>query len=156
MIGNTTTPTPAATDEPLLSERDLSDAYTPEEYDAGQKNAANVAYLHMATAWVDRWKALGGDFGLEYNNGGQPKRLLRGMTMMLETWERTDKPRDDLPPHVKITEERHHDGAVKALEGMLELCPGLREAVREIGLREVYTNWAHGAQPTATTPESEA
>lgn len=115
-----------------------SDLYTREEYEAGRKGAENIAYLHMATAWIDRWKALGGDFNFRLDKEGQPCGLLRGMTCMFENIEPTDRDREDIPPH--------HDGAVKALEGLLELCPGLREGVREVAGKECFTRWARGQE----------
>jgi hypothetical protein len=120
--------------------------YTREEYEAGRASAEEIAYLHMARAWIDRWKALGGSFGMVYTPDGRPDSLLRSMTMALETWDRPDKGREDIPPHTWIIEDRHHDGAVKVLEGLLELTPGLREAVREIGGRETLARWAQGQE----------
>lgn len=118
-----------------------ADTFTREEYDADCTSAAEVAYLYMARAWVDRWKALGGDFGLSFNNDGTVRGVLRGMICGADLWAPTDQGREDIRPHTWLTREEHHDGAVKALEGLLELVPGLREAVREIAGREAYARF---------------
>lgn len=118
--------------------------YAREEYEAGRKSAEEIAYLWVACAWMDRWKALGGDVGLSFRPDGRVAGVHRGMTCMTELWapEAPDREREDLPPHTWLIEERHHDGAVKALEGLLELVPGLRAAVREIAGREAFQRFA--------------
>jgi hypothetical protein len=117
------------------------DTYTGEECEAGRKCAEEIAYLHVARAWADRWKALGGDFGLTYNNDGSVKGAHRGMICGADLWTPTDRGREDLRPHTWLTEDHHHEGAVKALEGLLELVPGLSDAVRHIASQEAYTRF---------------
>lgn len=118
--------------------------YTKEEYNAGCKGAAEIAMLYVARAWVDRWKALGGNFDLRLNQYGQPVSLSRGMICDPDIWTRIDQDREDLPPHVRLIKDHQHEGAVKALEGLLEITPGLKEAVKEVGGREALTRWARG------------
>lgn len=95
----------------------------------------------VAEAWVDRWRALGGDFGA-VRRPGEPATATRGMLMALEYWKPTDRDNPRLAPHAWLTEKKHHAGAVKALEGMLELVPDLQDAVFDLvaptipGLRE--------------------
>jgi len=97
---------------------------------AGYESGHEIAILRIARAWIDRWEALGGNFGLMYNRDGTPKSVLRGMLMAQELWTKPDEGRADLPPHTWLTDwERQHDGAVKVLEGLLVLVPGLRDAV---------------------------
>jgi hypothetical protein len=87
----------------------------------------------MARAWVDRWRALGGDFGFIYNREGLIEGVTRGMLCGTDLWtDRTDRVHPKLEPHARLIEDGHHAGAVKVLEGLLMLVPGLREAVREI------------------------
>jgi hypothetical protein len=118
--------------------------YTREEYEADCQSAREIAMLWVARAWVDRWKALGGDFGMRLNRQYQPESLTRGMICDPDLWTRTDRDRQDLPPHVRLVADYQHEGAVKALEGLLELAPDLAVAVREIGIREAMTRWAQG------------
>ena len=120
---------------------DGDDAFTREEYDAGRESEREVAYLIMARAWIDRWKSLDGSFGLIFKNG-EPPQLTRGMLIATDLWAPTDNGREDIPPHTWMMDECDHHGAVRILEGLLELCPGLREAVREIGGREAFARWA--------------
>lgn len=129
---------PAAAQTPDALAREIS----PEERTAAFESGMQSAMLWVARAWIDRWQALGGDFGLRYNPAGQPEGIMRGMTCALDYWARTDRDRADLPPHTWLVEDQHHDGAVKALEGMLELLPELAEAVREIAGRQCFSRWA--------------
>jgi len=99
-------------------------------------NDARSAYHQVARSWVDRWKALGGDVAVSYDRDLNPVGVHRGMLMDLDLWPRSDKERDDLPPYARLVEDRHHAGAVRALDGLLELTPGLRDAVREIAGQE--------------------
>jgi hypothetical protein len=107
---------------------------TVEEMTPDQREAQGreLAYLEMARAWLDRWQAIGGNFALSWNADGSFRSVLRGMPMPY-TWTPTDEGNEKLPPHVWLTREEHHEGAVKALEAMLILSPGLRAAVWEIG-----------------------
>lgn len=84
-----------------------------------------------AEAWIDRWKAAGGDFGIAYNADGSFRSLLRGM-IEPDLWKPTDPDNPALAPHERLTEEEHQRGAVKVLEALLTLVPGLRDAVYEI------------------------
>lgn len=120
--------------------------YTCQEYEAGRKGAEEIAYLHVARAWMDRWKALGGDVGLTFDRDLKPMGVHRGMLVALELWTPTDQGREDIPPHTWLVREDLHDGAVKALEGLLELVPGLKDAVREIAGREAFGRWAAGRE----------
>ncbi|KRA80306.1 hypothetical protein [Altererythrobacter sp. Root672] len=117
------------------------DRYSLEEYAAGRQSAEEIAYLHMARAWMDRWKALGGDVSLTFGSDTHAPRVGRSMLVALDYWQPTDTGREDIPPHTWLTEERQHEGAVKALEGLLELVPGLREAVRDLARQEAYGRW---------------
>ncbi len=92
---------------------------------------AEIAMLHVARAWVDRWRAAGGDFGAMFPRGEGRGHVIFG-SLDPSFWTPTDADRADLPPHVRLTEERHPRGALRALEGLLILTPGLREAVIQI------------------------
>lgn len=54
------------------------------------------------------------------------------------TWEPTDKDNKKLAPHMWLVEEDHHFGAVKILEAMLVMVPGLREAIHEIAAMQLW------------------
>lgn len=88
----------------------------------------------VALAWIDRWKALGGDFGRVQRDDGNVVTL--GRLIEPSLWHPTDRDRDDLPPHVWFVEPEHHVGGVKALEGLLTLSPALRDAVRAIAAKQ--------------------
>jgi hypothetical protein len=123
------------------------DHYTREEYEAGRKSAEEIAYLWVARAWLDRWKALGGNVGLTYDGDLNPIGVHRGMVADPDFWtHRTDEGRDDIPPHVWLYRDGHHEGAYKALEGLLVMVPGLKDAVSEIAGREAMTCWAQGRE----------
>lgn len=111
---------------------------------ADPKRAEEIAYLRVARAWVDRWRALGGSFGFICDADGQPGQLHRGMPLDLDRWEPTDKGRDDI--RFRLIEEKHHAGAILALEGLMEMVPGLQDAVREIGGRDAFTLRAQGGE----------
>lgn len=83
----------------------------------------------VAAAWIDRWQALGGNFGTMYNPDGTEAGPMRGMPMP-DVWTPPEQHNPALAPHEWIVEESHHAGAVKMLESFLTLVPGLREAVR--------------------------
>jgi hypothetical protein len=121
-------------------------AYTREEFEAGCKSAAQVAYFHMARAWIDRWEALGGYFSLRYDRDQKPNGIMRGMLCGTDNWTQTDEGREDIPPHARIVRNEDHSGAIRALEGLLELCPGMRDAVREIAGAQCMTRWAKGGE----------
>lgn len=91
--------------------------------------------LQPAKAWIDRWRALGGYFGYTRKKGEEP-RLMRGMLICLDLWKPTDRDNPDLPPHAWLIEPEHHAGAVKVLDGLLELTPGLQEAVKAVAAVE--------------------
>lgn len=95
--------------------------------DAGRRTGEEIALLHMARAWTDRWRAAGGNFGLLHGGDGKPRMMFGRAESCV--WEPTDQDRDDLPPHVRLTEPEHQAGAIRALEAMLVLVPNLREAV---------------------------
>jgi hypothetical protein len=132
------------TDAPARASEPASELFTREEYEAGCESAREIAMLWVARAWSDRWKALGGDFGLRLDRERRPVGVTRGMICGMDLWERKDRDREDLPPHVRLIEDHQHEGAVKALEGLLEITPGLKEAIHEIGGREAMTRWARG------------
>jgi hypothetical protein len=97
----------------------------PDRYETGRKTGEEIALRHMARAWIDRWKAAGGDFGLSGS------RVIFG-NVESYIWEPSDHGRADLAPHVWLTEPEQQRGAIKALEGLLTLTPGLKDAVRGI------------------------
>lgn len=130
----------------VIAQEPTPDTYTREELDAGRKSAEQVAYLHLARAWIDRWEALGGYFGLRYDRDLRPDGVMRGMLCGTDNWTQTDEGREDIPPHTWIVRNEDHSGAVRALEGLLELCPGLRDAVREIAGAQCMTRWAKGGE----------
>lgn len=136
-------PIAATASEPQPIPEDL---YTSEEYAAGRKSAEEVAYLKMARAWIDRWDALGGNFGFVYDRDGSPKQVMRGMIVDTDLWKPTDEGREDLQPHMWLVEEKEHSGALRALEGLLALCPGLREAVHDLGGKRAFARWARGVE----------
>jgi hypothetical protein len=101
-----------------------------EAFGHGSKEGSEIALLYVARAWINRWKAAGGFFGCIYEPNGET----RGFGIGWGEFDLTlpDSIHSTLPPHVQITDEAHCRGARKALEGMLELVPQLRETVWEI------------------------
>lgn len=89
---------------------------------------AGTLSLQPAHAWIDRWRALGGTFGVIQRNN-EPARPTRGMLVALEHWEPTDRSHPTLKPHTWLVDEKDHAGAVRVLEGLLDLQPGLEQAV---------------------------
>lgn len=92
---------------------------------------AGSVSLQPAKAWVDRWRALGGDFGSMQRAGGTPT-FTRGMVVDLDLWKPTDREHPLLAPHAWLIEPEHHAGAVKVLEGFLALVPGLQDSIRAL------------------------
>jgi hypothetical protein len=99
--------------------------------EAAYRSGGEIALYHMARAWLDRWQACGGDFGWSWNADGSCRGMVRGMPEA-DYWTPTDEGNDKLPPHTWLVEERHQSGAVKVLEGLMVLVPGLRETVHDI------------------------
>lgn len=118
-------------------------AYTPAEaeteapdeegdrYQHGYDSGKQIATLYMARAWIDRWRAAGGNFGIAFNPDGSFRSLMRGRAESY-TWTPTDEGNEALEPHTWLLEEPHQPGAIKVLEGLLTLVPGLQDAVTEI------------------------
>ena len=102
-----------------------------DQYRVAFDSGSRCAMAHVARAWVDRWRALGGDFGLVWPGDG-PERLTMGMIVDLDLWKPTDRQRGELEPYLCLEERSDHHGATRVLGGMLELVPGLREAVRDV------------------------
>jgi hypothetical protein len=100
-------------------------------HDLGFQSGGEVAFAYIAGAWIDRWHAAGGSFGIRYDTEGQFSGIMIGRSASPDFWTPTDKDRPDLPPHLWLYEDEHMDGALRALDGMLQLCPRLREAVGE-------------------------
>jgi hypothetical protein len=46
-------------------------------------------------------------------------------------WTPADRDNPRLEPHLWLLDKAHQPGAIKALDGLLELVPGLEEAVHE-------------------------
>lgn len=91
-----------------------------------------IGFLFVARAWLDRWHALGGNFSVAWKPG-QPGQVMIGHPMPY-AWTPSDDWGSGMAPHLWLG-EGDHTGAVKALQGLLALVPGLREAVFEIGGR---------------------
>jgi len=107
-------------------------------YRIGFDNGTEIATLHMARAWIDRWKAAGGDFGTSFNPDGSFRSLTRGM-IEPRFWTPTDEGNPKLEPHQWLTEQTHQRGAVKVLDSLLTLVPGLQDAVFEIVGNQLLT-----------------
>lgn len=120
-------PAEADTGEPTLEGNRLYD----EAFGHGFKEGGEIALLHVAHAWVNRWKAAGGDFGVMWPAEGGKGTLMFGQCEP-HIWQPTDRPDGALAPHLCLTEPEHQAGAIKALEAMLALVPGLRDAVRDV------------------------
>lgn len=99
--------------------------------DDAYQGGRDQAMLEVARAWIDRWQALGGSFGYSYPRGEEP-RLMRSMVVATDLWQPTDRANPDLPTHTWLIEEKQHDGAVKVLEGLFVMVPGLKEAVSAV------------------------
>jgi hypothetical protein len=138
--------TPTGKSEAGAAEHAESTTYSKKEHEAGRAGAAEIAYLWVARAWMDRWKALGGNVGLSYDQEMKPVGVHRWMVADCDLWTPTDEGREDIPPHVWLYRDEHHDGAVKALEGLLAMVPGLQNAVREIAGQEALARWALGKE----------
>lgn len=110
-----------------------------EASDAAPDNSGEIAMLWMARAWVDRWNACGGDFGCRYNPDGSFHSVMRGVPEP-RFWTPTDEGNAELPPHCWLIEKGHHAGAVKVLEAMLELVPGLRDTITQIVGAQLFVN----------------
>ncbi len=85
----------------------------------------------VARAWIDRWRAAGGDFAVMARRDGAERVVLRGMAEP-SIWVPTDGGNPALKPHEWLTEREHQDGARKVLDALLTLVPGLEAAVFEI------------------------
>lgn len=85
----------------------------------------------MATAWIDRWQALGGSFGTTHDRDGLNGRAGR-MIPMSYVWTPPEQHNPALRPHEWIMEEADHTGAAKMLESLLTLVPGLKQAVYDM------------------------
>lgn len=110
---------------------DLATEAEGDPYLVGSAAGQEIALCHVARAWIDRWKAAGGDFGARYNNDGSLNGIVRGVVEP-SFWTPTDDANEKLPPHTWLLEKDHQRGAVKVLEAMLLLVPGLDDAVRDI------------------------
>ena len=102
-----------------------------DRFELGARSGSELAMLTVARAWIDRWKAVGGHFGLAYNPDGSVRGVMMGKAEP-RFWTPTDEGNVSLPPHMWIVEEQHQRGAAKALEGILELVPELSDTVLEI------------------------
>jgi hypothetical protein len=102
-----------------------------EAFGHGFKEGGEIALLHTAQAWVNRWKAAGGDFSIMWPVEGGKGVLMFGQCEP-HVWQPTDEAGGALAPHLCLTEPEHQAGAIKALEALLHLVPGLREAVRDV------------------------
>ena len=109
----------------------VSDDATTDLHRLGFDSGSEVATLHMARVWIDRWKAAGGNFGQSFNPNGSFRGLLRGMAEP-RFWTPTDEGNPQLEPHLWLTDPAHQRGAVKVLDSLLTLVPGLQDAVFEI------------------------
>ena len=139
---HTSTPQDAVSEEIAASGTIRDDGYSKDDMNVAREKGAEVAYLLVARAWIDRWKALGGTFDLSFDKEGKVASLHRGMWVDPDYWKPSDSERDDLPPHVKLLIERHHEGAVKALEGLHEMLPDLQKAIKELAAQEVWQRYA--------------
>jgi hypothetical protein len=102
-----------------------------DRYALGSRKGQEIALCRVARAWIGRWRACGGDFGARFNSDGSFHGLMCGVVES-SFWTPTDQGNEKLPPHTWLLEEPHQRGAVKTLEAMLVLIPGLDAAVREI------------------------
>lgn len=96
-----------------------------------------------AKAWIDRWEALGGDFGMSYNSDGSERGMLRGIPEP-SFWTPPAEQNPQLRPHEWIIEKSHHSGAVKLLGSLLTLVPGLENAVFSIAAGRRQLRRIHG------------
>lgn len=119
---------PAVIAAPALAETQPEDG---DRYQLGFDSGSEIATLHMARAWIDRWKAAGGSFGISWNADGSFRSILRGMAEPC-IWTPTDEGNPQLEPHQWLTDSAHQRGAVKVLDSLLTLVPGLQDAVMEI------------------------
>jgi hypothetical protein len=119
----------------------LADAATTQSTAQPAPTGAQLAMMTVARAWIDRWQAAGGDFGVMLDRDGRPHRLIRGVAEP-DQWRPTDEGNSSLPPHMWLVEEEHQRGAVKVLEAMLELLPDVAAAVREVAGARVFARLA--------------
>lgn len=124
-MAETTNSTTAAHEPPLAIEDE------EDRFQVGERSGREIALCHVARAWIDRWCACGGDFGARFNADKSFGGIVRGMAEP-SFWTPTDEGNEKLPPHTWLLEEGHQRGAVKVLEAMLILVPGLNETVRDI------------------------
>lgn len=102
-----------------------------DRFQIGYNSGVEIATRHMARAWIDRWKAAGGDFGQSFYPDGSFRSLMRGMAEP-RFWTPTDEGNPQLEPHQWLTDPAHQRDAVKVLDSFLTLVPGLQDAVFEI------------------------
>lgn len=114
---------------------------------ADARRLANLE-TSVASAWIDRWTALGGGFCRSRNMDGTDRGALRSIPMSY-TWTPPAQQNPLLQPHEWIVEESDHTGAVKVLDGFLSLVPGLSDAVfavaAEQGLLAKDGEFSHAA-----------
>lgn len=113
-------------------------------YWAGFNSGSEIATLNMARAWIDRWKAAGGNFGKSFNSDGSFRCLMRGMAEP-RFWTPTDEGNPKLEPHQWLVDAEYQRGAVKVLDSLLTLVPGLEDAVFEIVGLQLATSDVKGA-----------
>lgn len=85
----------------------------------------------VADAWIDRFEACGGFFGMIYNRDGSAKSASMGFPMPY-VWEPPKLHNPKLAPCELILEPSQQVGAIKTLMSMLALVPGLKAAVYEL------------------------
>jgi hypothetical protein len=102
-------------------------------YSLGFEDGEECALWRMAAAWVNRWTALGGSFGVSYKADGSEDGLHMGIPMSYvwtpPTREEAEAHSPTLRPHEIIWRREDFDGAQKMLTSLLTLVPGLRDAV---------------------------
>jgi hypothetical protein len=98
-----------------------------------------------AEAWIDRWCALGGDFGIIYDSKSQPLGVGRGIPMSY-IWTPPAEHNPALRPHEWIIDPADHTGAVKMLESLLTLIPNLQDTVLSVALDRGLVRWPDGHQ----------
>lgn len=96
---------------------------------------ARITGIHplrnFAAAWIDRWQALGGTFGLIRNRDGSERGRSRGIPMPY-VWTPPAVHNPCLEPHQLILEAADHQGAQKMLDSFLALISGLEGAVFDL------------------------
>jgi hypothetical protein len=108
------------------------------DYATGREDGSDLAFHYVARAWIDRFKALGGQFGLCQHLDSPRLRAGIGLPEPY-VWEPPAEQNPGLEPHEHITDPADHQGAVKALLGLLTLCPQLRAVVYQLGAYEALT-----------------